>query len=231
MRVDRTSVDEETYLLLSCLGLTPTCYDKMEENIDNFKKILKWASKELDENKEVKLLVFSGYTNPYFWNQIENSLLNALEKGLLFTHCLGPVMAVNEDGSHAIIEACQHYPKNVKIELFPTYYPYHWNVCYSRSRDKKIAFKCNVEVAHLPFSSRRKNFLFSSSDIPSFYKEGYLYSRIQRYEALRPFLKKKKLNEIPKVHEEELYIAYEKKEGKPFMSMNAEEILELLNRL
>jgi hypothetical protein len=203
-----------------------------EESAKNFKKMLLWASKELEKGKEVKLIAFSGEASPDFWNSIKEPLLDVINNGLFFTHFLGPVICMNGD-EHTSIIARQTYAKRVSLFLFPTRYPFHWILFYS-NKDDTICYRFYGELYHQPLAKKRKKFIITLDEREKnpmkVDKLVFFWSRIKRYECLKPFLiKVSNVNKLPKISKRELKQAYEKAINKEidFNSLNSQDILRL----
>jgi len=153
--------------ILESSGIVPKKTSK-EDSVSNLRKLLEWSSQEIEKGKDVDFLATSGIANPDVWNALEKNVLDALGKGMKYTHVVGPLLCVGENGGHTVITAKKEYPRQVEIQFSRTRELYHFTLASSVIGDSKTGltlFNSLGECYHDLGSEERETFLI----------DGYMY--------------------------------------------------------
>jgi hypothetical protein len=123
------------------------------EVTNSIRATLELGKEELKHGNRVRLLANVGITEPGIWNPLKKELYENLSMGMAFTHCTGPVVCIDGNGSNVVLDAAYEFPSQVSIETNRLYEPTHW-VAVERA-DKKN-FRVLVEGYHEPLQAKRR---------------------------------------------------------------------------
>lgn len=232
-KLSQTEVSIDTYNLLSLLNVSPQSHT-ISQTVENFKKAFSWLIDQ-EEVASIESVAFSGEADPRFWNAVEKELMSALNEGMMYVHCLGPVVCTDENGRNLILETYREYPKNVELYLSRTRALYHWT-CFTRRSDgdNKFFFQVYGECYHEPLASTRKEYfiyLLTQDDSFLLNKKAYWYNRQRDYLWRRPIMDKiVDLDQVPTLTLSELSLAYSriKEIGADFNLLTAKDIIGFL---
>ena len=232
-KLSQTEVSRDTYNLLLLLNVIPSEHT-IPQTVENFKKALSWLV-DREEAENIESVAFSGEADPRFWNAVEKELMSALNEGMTYVHCLGPVVCTDENGRNAILEAYREYPKNVELYLSRTRALYHWS-CFTRrsNRHNTLLFRLYGECYHEPLASTRKEYfiyLLSQDDSFLLNKEAYWYNRQRDYLWRKPIMDKiVDVNQVPTLTLSQLKLACNrmKETGASFNVSTAKDIMNFL---
>ncbi|MCX6820834.1 MAG: hypothetical protein NT016_02710 [Candidatus Aenigmarchaeota archaeon] len=136
-----------TYLLIEDAPL----YEKSEVT-NSIRSMLEFGKEELENDNRIRLLANVGITEPGIWNPLKKDLYENLSLGMKFTHCTGPVICTDDNGSNAVLDAIYEFPELVSIEVNRLYEPTHWMAI---EREDRKNFRVLVEGYHEPLQAKR----------------------------------------------------------------------------
>ena len=227
--VESRALGEYETEILESSGIEPKKTSK-EESVSNLRKLLEWSSKEIEKGRDVDFLATSGIANPDVWNELERDVLDALGKGMKYTHVVGPLLCVGESGGHTAITAKKEYPSQVEIQFSRTREIYHFTLVSSIIGGSKTGltfFKSLGECYHDLGSEERETFLIDGYTYPEMSiwipKTGktfslssgcsnsilYFFGKRYSHKVNEPFRDKYSIHRIPTVTKEQLAYANE----------------------
>ncbi len=232
IRLKKNEVSGDTYALLSLLEIVPFRQSK-RDRIRLYKETIRWLVDRADPG-EKEMIAFSGEADPQLWNALEEELKDAVENGMRYIHCLGPVLCTDEKGRNGILEVYKEYPNDVELYLFRTRIPYHWHrFSFKTDGSEKIFYRLFGECYHKPLADPRKEYkiwLESEEDRHFSNKICYYYNRERDFQWLLPIMDKVvDADEIPSLTSSQLKRTCSTLEnaGRDFNLLAAEEIIKL----
>jgi hypothetical protein len=228
----KKQISKDTYDLLVLLRISPQEV-KNSQTIKSYREVFSWLMQRR-KNESINLTAFSGEADPRIWNPLEKELMEALDQGMTYVHCLGPVVCTDEKGKNVILEAFREYPKTVKLYLFRTRALYHWT-CFTRrsDHDQKLFYRSYGECYHDPLPDIRREFciyLEREDDRFSAAKTVYWHNRQLDYLWRKPVMDEvTDVKQVPTLTLSQLKAISNKiKEGKnDFNLLPAKQILDM----
>ena len=215
--------------VLQALKLEPNYLTK-SETVEELKGHFAWIRSQSPDSA-LSLLAFSGEADPNIWNYVEYDLRKSLDLGLIYKHCLGPVVCTDNDNNrNTILEVFKDYPEAVELYLFRIRQPYHWT-CFTSQASLKYHFR--GECYHHPLENGRGNFNITLEDEHDEFfamKRSFWHKKQNEFKTLMPIMDKvSEIKDVPTLTESEFEKVYNNaNKQKMFIEiLNRDEILKL----